>query len=128
MANGLNFCAECDEMICERCWDHHKTHLSMKIVSCGAETDEALRWLLWATEYRCPSPAAMRERSGASTARRAAASCARTPEVPPSGPQGTPVRPLGRRVTKHTWYAFIHVWLWYPQSNGEPEQLAVQNS
>ncbi|KAL5490867.1 hypothetical protein EMCRGX_G016059 [Ephydatia muelleri] len=53
------FCADCNEMICQQCWDQHKRHLSLKkhkILPCGAESSEALRWLLRATEYRCTSP------------------------------------------------------------------------
>lgn len=52
------FCADCDELICQRCWDQHKRHLSLKkhkIVPCGAESVETLQWLLRSTEYRCSS-------------------------------------------------------------------------
>ena len=53
------FCADCNEMICQQCWDEHKRHLSLKkhkIVPCGGESNEALHWLLRSTEYRCTSP------------------------------------------------------------------------
>ena len=53
------FCADCNEMICQRCWDQHKRHLSLKkhkIVPCGLESSETLQWLLRSAAYRCSTP------------------------------------------------------------------------